>query len=522
MLHKGRLYYKFPRDDEGAVAEPKEMIDEVGGKALSLLKASSTFPVPCGFVLTVRFSQEWHHEVISQMQEWKDFVSTGELVMKDHCDAIINACQSRLGLSQIQKEHLDEAFRDVFGEAAHGVTVSVRSSSPEEDLSSTSFAGGYHTTLGVSCTSSRDDTLRDAIIASYASMYDYRVVSYKLRNGVSILDPRIAVIVQKQINSQRSRVAFSINPSNNCYDEVMISANFGLGESVVSGNVTPDVWVVDLASDEPTIVSTKISDKAQSIWLNRDGSGTQTRENDDPNEPALSKDQIIDVADLTTRVEIFFRQEEEEQVQPIDIEWAYDEEGKLYLLQARPVTSFVPLFPELVTKRGEEKNLYLDVIVLSQGFSDPMSVLGLDFWGSMLKAVKPAYSLEGAGGIVWHIHGREYLHLSNFMKSTGGRAQIDSVFRKYDKAIDCALDSINLDEYIPSTTPPAVKGLLWKQLKQVSCGNGVSCCFNLLYLLTRFISISLFHFILRIEAGFYDSQDGVRITQRRSSYVGLS
>jgi pyruvate,water dikinase len=75
---------------------------------------------------------------------------------------------------------------------------------------------------------------------SFASVFDERVVRYKLQRGMAIDRPRIAVIIQEQIASDCSGVAFSLNPLNNCYDEAVINANFGLGETVVAGLVTPD------------------------------------------------------------------------------------------------------------------------------------------------------------------------------------------------------------------------------------------------------------------------------------------
>ena len=84
------------------------------------------------------------------------------------------------------------------------------------------------------------------------------------------------VIVQRQIASDISGVAFSLNPSNNCYDEIVISANFGLGESVVSGTVTPDTCTVDAVTRD--IISKKIANKEFPIWLQGDGGTRQCEE----------------------------------------------------------------------------------------------------------------------------------------------------------------------------------------------------------------------------------------------------
>ena len=116
-------------------------------------------------------------------------------------------------------------------------------------------------------------TFMDAVITSFVSMFDYRVVQYKIQQQqqqlqqqdyqdltttvedtvdfTSLLDPKITIVVQEQIDAVSSGVAFSFNPSNNCYDEIMITANFGLGETVVAGTVTPDVYIVEHNGKQP-------------------------------------------------------------------------------------------------------------------------------------------------------------------------------------------------------------------------------------------------------------------------------
>ena len=108
---------------------------------------------------------------------------------------------------------------------------SVRSSSPEEDMQGASFAGMYETYLGVTT-----DRIEARIRDVFVSCIDFRVVAYKRQKGFDHTRYAIAVVVMTQIRSDSAGVAFSLNPLNNCYDEVVINANFGLGESVVSGD----------------------------------------------------------------------------------------------------------------------------------------------------------------------------------------------------------------------------------------------------------------------------------------------
>ena len=81
-------------------------------------------------------------------------------------------------------------------------------------------------------------------------MFDTRVMSYKVRQGIALEGTAISVIVQRQIASDVSGVGFSLNPMNNCYDEAVIDASFGLGEAIVSGIVTPDHYMRRQGDDE--------------------------------------------------------------------------------------------------------------------------------------------------------------------------------------------------------------------------------------------------------------------------------
>ena len=209
---------------------------------------------------------------------------------------------SALQLTATQRDALDEALR-AFPEDG---LFAVRSSSPEEDLEGSSFAGEYETSLGVT-----RDGLEKAIRHSFTSVFDERVVRYKVQRGMRGDQPRIAVIVQQQIASDVSGVAFSLNPLNNCYDEAVINANFGLGETVVDGSVTPDTYVVEKTRGE--IIDKRIAAKSHAIWLEADG-GTREAGIEHPESSSLSDAQALAVAELATRAEAHHGA-------PMDLEW---------------------------------------------------------------------------------------------------------------------------------------------------------------------------------------------------------
>ncbi len=207
-------------------------LSEVGGKALSLIRSTAAgIPVPAGFALSVAFLRPWTDQ-IKGTPEWRTLLTDPT---PEHCGAV-----KLLAASLAFKPRQQTALDDAMGELGDVDLVAVRSSSPEEDLKGTSFAGMYATYLGTS-----RDQLAATIAMSYASMFDVRVMAYKQKNGLDLEGTCISIVVQKQLVSDVSGIGFSLNPLNNCYDETVIEASFGLGEAIVSGIVTPDRFVVD-------------------------------------------------------------------------------------------------------------------------------------------------------------------------------------------------------------------------------------------------------------------------------------
>ncbi len=315
---------------------------QAGGKALSLITMTQAgLPVPPGFVLTVDFFAPWI-AALQATPEWHAVQSVGEHDLVPATQVLQARCCA-LQFTPQQETDLDSALT-VFQAASGAQLFAVRSSSPEEDLEGASFAGSYETTLGVTM-----DTLKAAILHSFASSFDARVFLYKQEHGFSIAQPRIAVIVQQQVDADSAGVAFSLNPLNNCYDEAVINANYGLGESVVAGEVEPDVFVVDKITRQ--IIETRVGSKEVVIRLNAGGGTTRTAR-PQAQQPCLSPAQVLALTDLVKQVEGYYSK-------PMDIEWAMCRE-KLYLLQARPITTYLPLPPEMITAPGGRKRLYAD------------------------------------------------------------------------------------------------------------------------------------------------------------------
>lgn len=381
--------------------DPREApLAQVGGKAKALMETTRAgFPVPEGFVLSVDFFQSWTRAVMS-MDVWQEFLAEPS---SQTCQALQQAAKL-MRFTPEQRAALDGELDHMRAEASYAV----RSSSPEEDLGRISFAGQYESFLGVTV-----PDLEASIAAAFASMLSFRVVQYKRQHHLPIDNPRIAVICQRQIAPAVSGVAFSLNPHNNAFDEAVINASFGLGEAIVSGRVTPDTYLVDKVGRR--ILDKTIASKSVGVWLQA-GGGTIERPSPAPDFPALTDSQILDVATLVADCEKHY-------ARPVDIEWAIEDQ-MLYLLQARPITTYNPLFPEMISAPGAPKYLYVDLNIATQGFFDPVSEAGLDVWSRMLPVAKQGTMPKGFDGFFFDVGGREYIHISNMIKALGARVAL--------------------------------------------------------------------------------------------------
>jgi pyruvate,water dikinase len=286
-------------------------LGEVGGKGLSLIEgARSGLPVPPGFVLTVRFFAPWLSE-LKDSHLWEKFLVAKEKEIEHACRELKHAA-AHFHLTAEQKEILESALQKFDADEL----FAVRSSSPHEDLEGASFAGGYETILGES-----RKTVENAIQQCFQSLFDYRVIVYMRANCFDATDLKIPVVLQKQVASDISGVGLSLNPVTNNFDEAVFNANWGLGETVVSGVITPDTFIVDKVSG--IVRDSTVGGKAFSIWLNFHG-GTDKKENFRSNEKTLSDVQLIELTQLVKKVESIYGK-------PMDIEWAFEKKHSLPL-----------------------------------------------------------------------------------------------------------------------------------------------------------------------------------------------
>lgn len=270
----------------------------VGGKVAPLSRLAAEYRVPGGFCLTTDAHQ---------------LAVAGSGALPARLQQRVAEAYQRLGeLTGLEQP-----------------SVAVRSSAVDEDGEGASFAGQHDTYLNVVGA----EAIGVAIVRCWESARSPRVLEYRRRHGLPTEGARIAVLVQQLVVADVSMVAFSANPMTGALDEVVVNASWGLGESVVSGSVTPDTFIVRAAGPvaDWQITERTLAEKRRMTVAVAGGS----REVDVPRvmakQPSLSDEQLLEIAELARALEVTMGW-------PVDLEAAYRDDA-LYLLQCRPITT---------------------------------------------------------------------------------------------------------------------------------------------------------------------------------------
>jgi phosphohistidine swiveling domain-containing protein len=259
-----------------------------------------------------------------------------------------------------------------------------------------------------------------------------RQVGYRQMHRVSQQNLGLAVVVQCMVQSEVSGVLFTADPVSGQRDRTIIDAAYGLGEALVSGQVTPDQYIVD--TDTGTIVEKSLGSKLVRI-TGKPGGGIQQDQVDASNNQALVDAAILELAKLGKNVEELYGQ-------PQDIEWGFAA-GKFYLLQTRAITSLFPLPDDLPDNRLR----MLFSFGALQGMLDPMTPLGLDLWrlviagGARLCGIKNTteenqQALRTAGERLW-------IDITPMLGHPFGKKVLPIVFEFVEPTIGQAFNQVN-------------------------------------------------------------------------------
>ena len=318
----------FRSVDKGSIAS-------VGGKNASLgemIKAG--IRVPPGFAVTTQSYltfitdsgiKEDIFRVLSEMDPNEvDSVHAASQEIQE----LIRGVEITKGVKTAVEQAYDELCRDCGTDAA---PVAVRSSATAEDLPTASFAGQQDTYLWIQGKDKVLEKVRDC----WASLFTPRAISYRVKNNFPHDKVLISVGVQRMVNSKAAGVMFTLNPTDGDPSKVVIEGSWGLGETVVSGSVTPDKFVIDKVILE--VSERTISKKHIQCIYNPDGGGTiDTDVREDLQTKCCLEDQEIrELVRMAKKIEDHYGR-------PMDIEWAIDKDipfpENIFIVQARPET----------------------------------------------------------------------------------------------------------------------------------------------------------------------------------------
>ncbi|MDE3075605.1 MAG: PEP/pyruvate-binding domain-containing protein [Chloroflexota bacterium] len=303
---------------------------DIGGKAAGLGEMLSLgLRVPPGFVVTQGAYESFLATTGIERQVRALAALGDDLHVREAAAAEVRGSIESGHVSEGLAEHILDAYDQLAGSCGMTtVTVAVRSSASAEDLPGASFAGQQDTYLGIS-----RSNLLEAIRRCWASLFSERAVAYRTQMGFPLGDVGIAVVVQKLVNARASGVMFTINPVTGNPFEIVIEANWGLGESVASGMVVPDRFAV--AKSGGTL-RRELGLKTQAAVVGLGGHRMIDLPQERQSSFCLEDTEVAELARLG-------RLMEEHYGEPRDVEWTVDADlpfpDSILLLQMRPVTT---------------------------------------------------------------------------------------------------------------------------------------------------------------------------------------
>ena len=343
----------------------KTDIPSVGGKNANLGEMINVgIPVPPGFAITAYSYKKFIEksgisekiyaiikETVKDLNDPKQYEEASKKIRE-----LIEATPMPKDIGGAIRSAYEELCRKL---GLSDVFVAVRSSATAEDLPDASFAGQQETFLNVRGVRH----LLENTVKCWSSLFTTRAIFYRTEKGFAHEKVFISVGVQKMVNSKAAGVIFTINPVTGDPSQIVIEGNYGLGESVVSGAVTPDDFVVD--KNTLKIIERRIAKKT--VQYLRDPDTGKTVHLDVPVEkqeqPCLNDEEIIKLAELAKRIEQHYGKAQ-------DIEWAIDSDlsfpDNIFIVQSRPETVWslkLAQVPAKVEAEGMKPAEMLKVIV---------------------------------------------------------------------------------------------------------------------------------------------------------------
>jgi len=324
-------------------------LDQVGGKNASLGEMISNLSqvgirVPAGFATTA--DAYWHYlehnQLKSRIDDLLKNLNTNDVNALANTGKTIRDLIMHASMPDDLATEISDAYLSLCDSSM--CSVAIRSSATAEDLPSASFAGQQETYLNIKGIESVINTCKRV----YASLFTDRAISYRVDKGFSHMDVALSIGIQKMVRADlgSAGVIFTLDTETGFRDAVFITSAYGLGENVVQGTVNPDEFYVyknTLKNGNRPIIKRQLGDKAlKMIYASDNTAGMSTRNvhvhQHERKQFSLNDDDVLELADYAIKIEKHYS-EQAGVDKPMDIEWAKDgEDGKLYILQARPET----------------------------------------------------------------------------------------------------------------------------------------------------------------------------------------
>lgn len=294
-----------------------------GGKGASLGEMiQAGFPVPPGFVILSNAFEEFieendlNVEIDSQLHK----VAYKNIRTVEAASEVIQALILEKDIPKEITREIKRAFRSL-----NTKSVAVRSSATAEDSFHAAWAGQLESFLN---TTEKD--LMSNIKRCWASLFTPRAIFYRFEKDLHKQKISVAVVVEKMVESKKSGIAFSVHPVTQDSNQLIIEAGLGLGEAIVSGQITPDSYVVE--KQPRRIIDKNIQIQTKGLYRAKNGGNEWHEISEEQGEKqALSDKEILELSEIVLRIENHYSL-------PCDIEWAF-EKGKFYIVQSRPITT---------------------------------------------------------------------------------------------------------------------------------------------------------------------------------------
>lgn len=296
----------------------------VGGKAVNLLHLSKLdFNVPPFFCISADAFRVFLASNTALREAIERLPATPASQRDEKIESIRAMFESESLDEQLKNQICQQYQRMFSGDAL----VAVRSSASDEDGTDHSFAGMHDSFLFVR---GAEDVL-NRVLQVWKSAFNSRAISYRIENGLAITKIAVAVVVQKMIDARSAGVIFTVNPGNDKTSETVISSVWGVGEGLVSAGFAADTFIV---KKQTLDCESEIVSKPEQMVIDAEskkGLVTTPVENSDQDKPSLSEAEVSLAAQTAAQIENAYRR-------PQDIEFCFDGEGKLFILQSRPIT----------------------------------------------------------------------------------------------------------------------------------------------------------------------------------------